>query len=496
MNVFDIKNSIIKPFDRISQGDIPRFNPVGTLVEDYVSRNLTCGAAELNNLKMLMSASNNQVQGSLREIGSVVKVLDNCVESAFNIGIAAAGVLDSMAALTDKLASVNLAVPDLGNINFSLPDLNLGLTVPDATAIKGLFNSIGNGLNSMMNSALTALGNFSPENLVDSMLDFGLDIPLGDDPISNIAAMLECQEDGVLGLLEVGLSNMMTSSFSGNDSVNPLSATMSLVASVRNGVGGAVNAVNGAINSVSGAVGGSVNSLIGEANSSLSAINPILGGFLRELGVPSLVNTALSDAARSALGSSKSYSACQTAQALNKFGNYDPFVASVLGVSGLAAANSKLYGSSGRSSLADACKCCVKKKQKYADEDSYAIVSRGSYDLARSYRQSISADPSADQHVRLRNIPADDFSKVINAYGFSEENVLTASIGTSLESYRLARKLKGNMAELAADFTKYSDFESEATSDLKYVRSLNEDLIQENIAQIDSLVEVAHELAA
>jgi hypothetical protein len=500
MNVFDIRNSIVKPFDRIQAGDIPRVYPQGYMVEDYVSRNLACGGPELNNLKMLINSSNNQINGALRDVGSAIKVLDGCVNAGFNAAIAAAGVLDTISALTDKLTSLGLnSVEKLKNLDFRMPDLNLKISLPDATDIKNMFNKISTGLSNMIDSALTALSNFSPENLMDKLTDFDFDIPLPDDPISSLAKMLECQSDDALALLETGLTNMLGGSFEGLDNVNPLSGTMAVVNAVQGGVGGALNAINavqGGINGLASQAGGFVNGLTGQANAMLSGLNPKLGGFLQQLGVPSLVNTALSDSMRNAFSSSKSYTACSTAQSLNKFGNYDPFISSVFGVKGLNTANATMYGGYNPNASDNSCKCCAKKKEKYLADERYALMNRNTYDLTKSYRGSLNGDMNSPIYVKTGNIPADEHSRTLATYGFRDDNMLTSSIGTNLETYRLARKLQGNMSELSVDFSKYGEFESEATADLKYVHDLNEDLVTNNLANIEDLSETAYSLMA
>ena len=127
--------------------------------------------------------------------------------------------------------------------------------------------------------------------------------------------------------------------------------------------------------------------------------------------------------------------------------------------------------------------CCDLRKAKWKQSDRYANMDRSMYDIGTNYGNGA-------------NIPGDQWSRTIAAYGFDDSNVLSSTLGTNLETYRLARKLKGNMAELQIDFSKYDSFESEAMGELTYVHRLNEDMAAGNLAQREGLLETAIALNA
>lgn len=489
MNVFDIENSIVKGFNRLQYDRGFQVDRPGYMVERYVSGNLPCGTADLGNMRTLLNGVNSQINGSLQEIGSVMSIIDAGVNSAFAIAEVAAGVMDKISALSDKIAELNIG-DKLANLDLSLPDLNLNLSLPDANDIKQLFSDIGDGLSKMMDSALESMSNFSLTDTMNDILD-GFDIPLLENPIEAIASMMKCQSDGILGMLAAGLSNLGASS-SGFGVTDSLGGALGVVNAATGGVKSALGALNTVESTLAGgirSIGNGVDSLVGGAvgylNQAMNGMNPMVSGLLQMAGVPGLVNTALNDSLRNALGQ-KSYSACQAAQSLNRFGNYDPFISNVNTLTGLFGANAALSGfSSGgsSSSRSKACMCCDLRKAKWKQSDKYANMDRNMYDIGTNYGNGA-------------NIPGDQWSRTIAAYGFDDSNVLSSTLGTNLETYRLARKLKGNMAELQIDFSKYDSFESEAMEELTYVHRLNEDMAAGNLAQREGLLETAIALKA
>jgi hypothetical protein len=483
MNVFDIDNSIIKGFNHLQYDRGFQVDRPGYMVERYVSGNLPCGTADLGNMRTMLNGANSQINSSLQEIGSVVSIIDAGVNSAFAIAEVAAGMMDKIAALSDKISELGIG-DKLANLDFSLPDLNLNLSPPDAEDIRNRFNDIGDGPNKMMDSALESMSSFSLSDTTNNALD-GFDVPLMESPIETITNMMKCQSDGILGMLAAGLSNLGASS-SGFGVTDSLGGALGIINAAAGGVKSALSTLNTVESTLADgihSIGNGANNLVGGAigylNQAMGGMNPMVSGLLQMAGVPGLMNTALNDSLRNAL-EQKSYSACQAAQSLNRFGNYDPFISNVNTLTGLFGANAALskLSAGNSSSKSNACMCCDLQKAKWKQSDSYANIGRNMYDIGTSYGNGA-------------NIPGDQWSRTIAAYGFDDSNVLSGTLGTNLESYRLARKLKGNMAELQVDFSKYDSFESEAMGELAYVHQLNEDMAAQNLAQREGLLETA-----
>ena len=502
MNVFDIKNSIIKPFDKVQPNAGYYVPNNGWMVENYISSNLSCGTSELRNLRTLLDASNNQVNQAANAIGSALHMVDSGVNAAFTLAENAARVMDGIAKVSDKIDQLHIG-DKLSQIDFSMPDLNINLSLPDARDFARLVDNVKSGISNMLDNALDAMSKFSLDGILDPMYKLGdgeFEIPEMDDPISSLADLMKCQSGDVLGLLSVGLSNLGADN-EGFGMTNPLSGALGVIGAAQGAVSGAQNMISTATSSVGQMLNGASSSLNSSINGVINGIDPRIGGFAQKFGVPSMINTALGDTMQSMFGQ-KTYSACRTAQSLNKFGNYNPFLTSVLGTTGLSKANAAIrnyggsngYDSSGRKvAFDDSCKCCV-KKEKYARIDGNVNMNSRAYDLSPTYLNSLSKNGSAPYYRQNRNVPTDVWGQTINQYGFQDDNILTQSLGTTLESYRIARKLNGNMDELGVDFGKFSDFAPEATQDLKYIRGLNEDSASYGMYQLENLEDSAYDL--
>jgi hypothetical protein len=502
MKAFDIKDSIVRPFAKLQFSEAGLNTSSYGLVQDYSSRNLPCGGINFGNLNTIMRSADFEVKKGVMAVKSVLSVIDGCVDAGFAIAGAIADCMDKVSELMDKVQEFDLS-DKLDKINLKLQDLGVGIAKAAAATIKGLVDGVG--------KAITAIGTACKAAL--NLFKSGVNIP-GEDPISEIAGMLECSAANVLDMLSAGIS-ALTGGSSSFGFTNPLKGVMSViggtigaataaVGAATSAVNGVIGTVNGAVNGVQGAVGGVINQINGTVNGLTSAIpgpvkgilagvNPKAAQFLNQNGIGSFLNTALNDKMYGVFGT-KNVVACVAAQKLNRFGNYDPYISSSMNIGGLTPANQILaavqYGTRITTSNNDSCVCCP--TERYADQAKYLNMASSFYDRRENYSQAYS---STSAYGAATYFDSGVSSQTRASYGYTgESNLLNENLATSLESYRVYDKLSGNLKEVSTDFTKLPAFAAECKSSMDYLKGITESNLQSNLCISEDLLTKSAEL--
>lgn len=433
--VFDIKDSVLRPFGRLDES---LSGGAKMLVSDYVARNLTCGALDFDGINKIGRMASDAVNTALSTVGSMMGVVDSCVDkclSIANMADTALAALDTLAGVVGDIMSLG---HDIANIDFSLPDINLaGIGSAIVSAAKSAYNAVENAVKNLYEAAKDLVKDFATG--VSGMFDFnGVDIPF-EDPIEFLANSLSCQSAGLAGMLAAGLS-AITDSFGITDEI-------SSIASVSKGL----------IEKVSEPMGYA------------------LGAFKAANGVAALVDTAFGTSVVSSMN--KSASACQAARSLNRFGTFDPFISAVTKSSTLSALSSGsnvtgVYRSGLDPSEADDCKCCV-TKNRYENLERTVDVAAPYYHLQDGYALTRSGVAVPWQSVTSSSVPNDVYARTIKEQGLGSSNLLSRPLMVGLEALRLSKKLLGNSSEVRRDFGKYHDFDTEGGVDLRYVSSIS-----------------------
>lgn len=499
MQAFNIKESIVRPFDKLSANEFGNTVKAGTLVQNFVASNLPCGNVNFGNMNTIFGSVDRDIKDALRSVASVAAVIDGCIMAGFAIAKKVAQVMDFAVELGEKIANLDIGA-ELDKLDLKLTNLGLNIAAGIAKGITDLVTKITDGIKDIVSSVTKALSNFSIGKIIDKFTDGLLDLSFDiGDAFADIVEMLECQAESVLGMLSMGMSGLAALTNTSFNFASPLNGVMGAINGAVSGVMGVANGVlgtvNGAISTVNGLVPGPLKAIIG-------GINPIAGMYLGANGVSSIINTAFGDTMSNSF-KNKSLGACLAAQKLNRFGNYDPFISTAMSVSGLTAANVAAaaikYGIPAALKNDD-CKCCT-SYATFTAKDAMANMLSSTYDRRSTYHAATDTRKTlpnyVDPFISTRNELSDDYaSEVIAQYGFSDDNVLNMNLGTNLEIARATSKMSGNMSELQLDGSKINSFLSETQQSLRYVASLNEKNLQNNLCLAEDLKVSMRELDA
>jgi hypothetical protein len=493
MIAVDIKDSLIRPFSKLlpTESNVRPYS--GYTKQQYVSNNLPCGNINFGNMGSILGSADRNLLNSRVGVQAVMGIVDTGIQTGLLIAQAGAECLDFLGKLTDKVASLNISHL-LDKIDMAFDDLKIGLSKVDGDFIKDCIKGIGNSLVKIAKAAGNALSGFAPGARSNT------NIPTIKDPISNVAKMMECKEDTVLGLLSMGLTKLAQTSGTSFDFKSPVSGVMGAINGTMSVVNGAVSYAAKGVAGIQSTVNGITDKIPPQMKSALAGISPEVGRFMTKNGVSSILGTALGNSLQGSFGN-KSVSACIAAQSLNRFGNYDPFISTAMGVSGLSAANQQMayqqYGlNQGSFSDRTACYCC--SGDMYRARDAKVDTSTKYYDRSTQYIDSTKQLPGQTFSFpsSTSSLPNGLASQVVSTYGFDESNILTQNLGTNLETYRVSNSLLGNLSEVQTDFSKINDFSGECRSSVDYVNRLNENNVQNNVVLFESMHDIDREMDA
>jgi hypothetical protein len=493
MKAIDIKDSLIRPFSKLTPTEYNVQPYSGYTKQQYVSNNLPCGNINFGNMGSILGSADMTLNGARAGVQAVMGIVDTGIQAGLLVAQAGAECLDFIGKLTDKVASLDIGHL-LDKIDLAFDDLKIGISKIDGDFIKDCIKGIGNSLVKMAKAAGNALSGFAPGAKSNT------NIPIIKDPISTVAKMMECKEDTVLGLLSMGLTKLAQTSGVSFDFKSPVSGVMGAINGSLSVVNGAVSSVANGVAGIQGAVNGITDKIPPQMKSALAGISPEVGQFMTKNGVSSILGTALGNSLQGTFGN-KSVASCIAAQSLNRFGNYDPFISTAMGVSGLSAANQQLayqqYGfSQGSYSDRTACYCC--SGDMYRARNNKVDTSSLYYDRSTQYINSTKQLPGQTFAFpsSTSGLPNGLASQVVTTYGFDESNLLTQNLGTNLEVYRVSNSLLGNLSEVQTDFSKINDFTDEARSSVNYVNRLNENNVQNNVVLFESMYDIDREMSA
>lgn len=473
MKVFDIKQSIISPLNKLTNENVGRTN-FGTPVYQTFMREPSCGVTDFNNLRNVLEASNQKLDNAVRDLASMLAFADQAIGDAFTALGAIANVADKLSSLYDTLAEVNI-LDKVSDLVMDAVDLGVGLAKAAVTKVKKAFSDLGNAITDMKDKAIAGLSKFAT-NVMDALKktwdNFDISIDIG-DPIANLAKALVCAAPNLLGALALGLSSA-------------LGASSALASSP---LGGALGAVKTGL--AVAQTGANIYSNVSRMSSGqlvsagIAAVNPQLGQYASRFGVTGLIDTAFGNQAKGSY-SNNTVEACRLAQQLNRYNTFDPFITEALS-SDVYTRRVLQQQADAASSTAYECKCCA-KKDRYERLTKFADMNSSHYDSTTAYR-------NASGLSSFSSTPVDTISATIQGYGFENNSAMTSNLAVNLEMLRLSMELEKNFSEVSEDPLKLEDFGQKTKLTTNYLTDLQTVTLNENLALADDMQDKIYEIS-
>lgn len=420
LELFDVRNTITRPFDRLKS----EVNPEVETVSDYSASNYPCGTVNVTALTDLSNSIRGKIDDALDSLVELGAMLDNSITKGLETAAAVLGVIG----LIEEIANT-----DFGQLADE--------------AIQAVFD----GIKDVYNAAKDVVDSFI--STATSPFSFnGIDVPT-ENPIQGLANALKCDAAGLLGLASAALA------------ATGMDPSM---------LDSAVDSVTGLMGDGSGYIDNVIKNTEDLINSS-----PISSAVFN-LGYPILLATAMGHLNLS--DREKTAAACFLAQSLNKFKNFDPFVEAVTNSSLIDNILGKLWDVNVDLESTSSCSCCF-AKGKYEREELSINLNLQNYHASNAFLENLDTLQGIFTDwgkKKASRVSSDNISRLVNEKKLNEDNLLTRSLLMGLEGMRVAEKVKGNFQELILDKEKRNDFISESLLDLLYLKDLTQDTVVRN----------------
>jgi hypothetical protein len=515
MNIFDIKQSLVQPITKLTDSEWGRPNFGKPNYQAY-SREPGCGTINMGNLQTVLGSSNQRLDSAIAPMANAARMSSVAIDAGYQCLGNCAQLADKATALGGRLTELGVTADKYSKIDLNKPDLNIGLSFPDANEIQKRIIDMDNCATGLIDASGKCLGSYEAGGLGDDTYEDGeVVVPL-EEPINSLNKALICTQPNILGMLAAGIGRL--SDFTGLsnspvrgaiDSIQKglvgfgqaLGWGQSQLQSGMNGFGSGMNLGTGSFNtnnlsSMAGdlfnagsripfASGGGVGGMLDRVTgTSIGGVSTKLfdffggGGGLQNLasarGVGYLMGVAFGQQAAS--GRVRGYEACQSAMRMNRYGTFDPFLEGVFSTNSSLARMAGLNSSRQASSPSTRyCRCCV-QRDRYERESSY-------YDLGTSNYEWYSRQPSS-------------YGKsAVDQYGNDPDSVLETTLAYNLETYRVGRETRDNITELRQDFSKFPEFNTNLQCNMSYVKELQSLSIEGNMAEREALYDKIAEIS-